>query len=175
MEEYFSPEDIRSLMSRCESDRQRIILFLMYNYGLTIDEALEIKSGQFMIKPDFILFNFTRKLTGKAHTYKIQFENFRLFYRVLNKLQAHEPLLHKDKNLPISDSMLKKDLFDLAVTINKKITPGLLFESHLYWLFRKGISFAQAVEEYGIALSGKPFKVWESAMLSGRLWPFLLE
>ena len=175
MEDYFSPEDIRSLMSRCESDRQRIILFLMYNYGLTTDEALEIKSGQFMIKPDFIYFNFTRKLTGKAHTYKIQFENFRLFYRVLNKLQAHEPLLHKDKNLPISDSMLKKDLFDLAVTINKKITPGLLFESHLYWLFRKGISFAQAVEEYGIALSGKPFKVWESAMLSGRLWPFLLE
>ena len=175
MEEYFSPEDIRALMSRCESDRQRIILFLMYNYGLTIDEALEIKSGQFMIKPDYIYFNFTRKLTGKAHTYKIQFENFRLFYRVLNKLQAHEPLLHKDKNLPISDSMLKKDLFDLAVTINKKITPGLLFESHLYWLFRKGISFAQAVEEYGIALSGKPFKVWESAMLSGRLWPFLLE
>ncbi len=175
MEEYFSPDDIRALMSRCESDRQRIILFLMYNYGLTIDEALEIKSGQFMIKPDFIYFNFTRKLTGKAHTYKIQFENFRLFYRVLNKLQAHEPLLHKDKNLPISDSMLKKDLFDLAVTINKKITPGLLFESHLFWLFRKGISFAQAVEEYGIALSGKPFKVWESAMLSGRLWPFLLE
>ncbi len=175
MEEYFSPEDIRALMSRCESDRQRIILFLMYNYGLTIDESLEIKSGQFMIKPDFIYFNFTRKLTGKAHTYKIQFENFRLFYRVLNKLQAHEPLLHKDKNLPISDSMLKKDLFDLAVTINKKITPGLLFESHLYWLFRKGISFAQAVEEYGIALSGKPFKVWENAMVSGRLWPFLLE
>ena len=175
MEEYFSPDDIRALMSRCESDRQRIILFLMYNYGLTIDEALEIKSGQFMIKPDFIYFNFTRKLTCKAHTYKIQFENFRLFYRVLNKLQAHEPLLHKDKNLPISDSMLKKDLFDLAVTINKKITPGLLFESHLFWLFRKGISFAQAVEEYGIALSGKPFKVWESAMLSGRLWPFLLE
>jgi hypothetical protein len=175
MEEYFSPEDIRGLMSRCESDRQRLILFLMYNYGLTTDEAVEIKSGQFMIKPDFIYFNFTRKLSGKSHTYKIQFENFRLFYRILNKLQDHEPLLHKDKNVPISDAILRKDLFDLAVTINKKITPGLLFESHLFWLFRKGVSFAQAVEEYGIALSGKPFKVWEKAMVSGRLWPFLLE
>ncbi len=128
-----------------------------------------------MIKPDFIYFNFTRKLSGKSHTYKIQFENFRLFYRILNKLQDHEPLLHKDKNVPISDAILRKDLFDLAVTINKKITPGLLFESHLFWLFRKGVSFAQAVEEYGIALSGKPFKVWEKAMVSGRLWPFLLE
>ena len=175
MEDFFSPEDIRTFMSRCESDRQRIILFLLYNYGLTIDEALEIKSGQFMIKPDYLRFNFTRKLTGKTHTYKIQFENFRLFYRVLNKLQANEPILHKDKNLPISEGLIKKDLFDLAVTMNRKITPGQLFDSHLYWLFKKGVSFAQAVEEYGISLSGKPFKIWESAILSGRLWPFLLE
>jgi hypothetical protein len=175
MDEYFSPEDIRALMNRCESDRQRIILFLMYNYGLTSAEATEIKAGQFMIKPDYLRFNFTRKLTGKTHTYKIQFEHFRLFYRVLSKLQDHEPLLHKDKNIPISDTILKKDLFDLAVIINRKVTPPLLFESHLYWLFRKGVSFAQAVEEYGIALSGKPFKIWENAMLAGRLWPFLLE
>jgi len=175
MEDYFSPEEIRALMSRCESDRQRVILFLLYNYGLTIDEALDVKGGQFMLKPDYVLFNFTRKLTGKTHTYKIQFDNYRLFFRVLNKLQAHEPILHKDKNLPISDAMVKKDLFDLAVIMNRKITPGQLFDSHLYWLFRKGISFAQAVEEYGLSLSGKPFKVWESAMLSGRLWPFLLE
>jgi integrase len=175
MEEFFSPEEIRALMSRCESDRQRIILFLLYNYGLTIDEALELKAGQFIVKPDLIRFNFTRKLTGKAHSYKIQFENYRLFYRVLNKLQDHEPLLHKDKNLPISDAMIKKDLFDMAVTLNRKITSGQLFDSHLYWLFRRGVSFAQAVEEYGLTLSGKPFKVWENAMLAGRLWPFLLE
>lgn len=175
MEDFFSPEEIRALMVRCDSDRQRVILFLLYNYGLTIEEALELKAGQFMVKPDYVRFNFTRKQTGKAHSYKIQFENYRLFYRVLNKLQDHEPLLHKDKNLPISDAMVKKDLFDLAVTMNKKITPGQLFDSHLYWLFRKGVSFAQAVEEYGIALSGKPFKVWESAMLTGRLWPYLLE
>ncbi len=175
MEDYFSPEEIRTLMSRCESDRQRIILFLLYNYGLTLDEALDVKSGQFMKKPDYLLFNFTRKLTGKSHTYKIQFENFRLFYRVLSKLQDHEPLLHKDKNLPISDTIIKKDLFDLAITMNRKITAAQLFESHLYWLFRKGVSYAQAVEEYGLSLSGKPFKIWESAILSGRLWPILLE
>ena len=175
MEEFFSPDEIRALMSRCESDRQRVILFLFYNYGLTIEEALDLKAGQFMLKPDYVLFNFTRKLTGKMHTYKIQLENYRLFYRILNKLQAHEPLLHKDKNLPISDAMVKKDLFDLAITLNRKITPSQLFDSHLYWLFRKGVSFAQAVEEYGISLSGKPFKVWESAMASGRLWPYLLE
>jgi hypothetical protein len=175
MEDFFSPEEIRTLMSRCESDRQRIILFLLYNYGLTVEEALEIKSGQFMLKPDYLRLNFTRKLTGKTHSYKIQFDNYRLFYRVLSKLQTHEPVLHKDKNMPISDSVLKKDLFDLAVTINRKVTPGILFDSHLYWLFRKGVSFAQAVEEYGISLSGRPFKIWESAMLSGRLWPFLLE
>jgi integrase len=175
MEDFFSPEDIRAFMARCDSDRQRIILFLLYNYGLTIEEAIEIKSGQFIIKPDYLRFNFTRKLTGKTHSYKIQFENFRLFYRMLNKLQAHETVLHKDKNLPVSEGLIKKDLFDLAVTVNRKITPGQLFDSHLYWLFRKGVSFSQAVEEYGISLSGKPFKVWESAMLSGRLWPFLLE
>ena len=175
MEDFFSPEEIRALMSRCESDRQRVILFLFYNYGLTIEEALDVKAGQFMLKPDSVLFNFTRKQTGKTHTYKIQFDNYRLFYRVLNKLQDHEPLLHKDKNLAISDAMVKKDLFDMAVAMNRKITPGLLFDSHLFWLFRKGVSFAQAVEEYGISLSGKPFKVWESAMVTGRLWPFLLE
>ena len=175
MEEFFSPEEIRALMGRCESDRQRIILFLLYNYGLTIEESLELKAGQFMLKPDFVRFNFIRKLTGRAHSYKIQFENYRLFYRVLNKLQDHEPLLHKDKNLPISDAMVKKDLFDMAIALNRKITPSQLFESHLYWLFRRGVSFAQAVEEYGIPLSGKPFKVWEQAMLAGRLWPFLLE
>ena len=175
MEEFFSPDEIRALMSRCESDRQRVILFLFYNYGLTIEEALDLKAGQFMLKPDYVLFNFTRKLTGRMHTYKIQLENYRLFYRILNKLQAHEPLLHKDKNLPISDAMVKKDLFDLAIALNRKITPNQLFDSHLYWLFRKGVSFAQAVEEYGISLSGKPFKVWESAMASGRLWPYLLE
>jgi len=175
MEDFFSPEEIRALMVRCESDRQRIILFLLYNYGLTIEEALDLKARQFIIRPDYIVFNFTRKQTRKDHSYKIQFENYRLFYRVLNKLQDHEPLLHKDKNLRISDAMVKKDLFDLAVTMNRKITPGQLFDSHLFWLFRKGVSFAQAVEEYGISLSGKPFKIWESAMLSGRLWPFLLE
>jgi integrase len=175
MEEFFSPDEIRALMSRCESDRQRVILFLLYNYGLTIDEALELKAGQFIVKPDLIRFNFTRKLTGKTHSYKIQFENYRLFYRVLNKLQDYEPLLHKDKNLPISDAMVKKDLFDMAVTLNRKITAGQLFDSHLYWLFRRGVSFSQAVEEYGIPLSGKPFKVWEEAMVAGRLWPFLLE
>ena len=175
MEDFFSPEEIRALMVRCESDRQRIILFLLYNYGLTIDEALDLKAGQFMINPDYVRFNFTRKQTGKVHSYKIQFENYRLFYRVLNKLQDHEPLLHKDKHLRISDAMVKKDLFDLAVTMNRKITPGQLFDSHLFWLFKRGISYAQAVEEYGVSLSGKPFKIWESAMLSGRLWPFLLE
>jgi integrase len=175
MMEYFSPDEIRVMISRCVSDRQRLILFLLYNYGLTSDEAVDLKSGQFMLKPDYLLFNFTRKLTNKTHTFKIQNENFRLFYRVLNKLQDHEPILHKDKNLPISDVILRKDLFDLAIVINKKITRTQLFESHLYWLFRKGVSFAQAVEEYGIALSGKPFKVWENAMLSGRLWPILLE
>jgi len=175
MEEFFSPDEIRALMSRCESDRQRVILFLLYNYGLSIDEALELKAGQFIVKPDLIRFNFTRKLTGKTHSYKIQFENYRLFYRVLNKLQDYEPLLHKDKNLPISDAMVKKDLFDMAVTLNRKITAGQLFDSHLYWLFRRGVSFSQAVEEYGISLSGKPFKVWEDAMVAGRLWPFLLE
>ncbi len=175
MEDFFSPEEIRAMMVRCESDRQRIILFLLYNYGLTIDEALDLKASQFVVLPDFIRFSFARKLNGKAHTYKIKYENYRLFYRVLNKLQAHEPLLHKDKNLPISDAMVKKDLFDLAITMNRKITPGQLFDSHLFWLFRKGVSFAQAVEEYGISLSGKPFKVWEQAMVSGRLWPFLLE
>ena len=162
-------------MNRCESDRQRIILFLLYNYGLSVDEALDLKSGQFMIKPDYLLFNFTRKITGKLHTYKIQFENFRLFYRVLHKLQAHEPLLHKDKNLPVTETILRKDLFDLAIVMNRKITTNQLFESHLYWVFRKGVSYAQAVEEYGLSLSGKPFKIWESAMLSGRLWPVLLE
>ena len=175
MEEYFSPEEIRALVVRCETDRQRVILFLLYNYGLTIDEALDLKAGQFMVKPDYVLFNFTRKNTGKVHTYKIQLDNYRLFYRILNKLQDHEPVLHKDKNLPISDAMVKKDLFDLAVTMNKKITPGQLFDSHLYWLFRRGVSFAQAVEEYGLTLSGKPFKVWENAMMTGRLWPVLLE
>jgi integrase len=175
MEEFFSPDEIRALISRCESDRQKIILFLLYNYGLTIDEALDLKAGQFVVKPDLIRFNFTRKLTGKTHSYKIQFENYRLFYRVLNKLQDYEPLLHKDKNLPISDAMVKKDLFDMAVTMNRKITAGQLFDSHLYWLFRRGVSFSQAVEEYGISLSGKPFKVWEDAMVAGRLWPFLLE
>lgn len=175
MEDYFSPEEIRTFMSRCESDRQRIILFLLYNYGLTIDEAMELKASQFMIKPDFLFFNFTRKLTGKRHTYKIQFENFRLFYRVLNKLQDHETVLHKDKNLPVSETILRKDLFDLAVVMNRKITTIDLFDSHLYWIFRKGVSFAQAVEEYGLSLSGKPFKIWENAMLTGRLWPVLLE
>ena len=175
MDDYFSPEEIRTLMSRCESDRQRIILFLLYNYGLTVEEALELKSGQFMKKPDYLLFNFTRRLTGRSHTYKIQYENYRLFYRTLSKLQDQETILHKDKNLPISDTILRKDLFDLAVMMNRKITAPQLFESHLFWLFRKGVSFAQAVEEYGLSLSGKPFKIWESAMLSGRLWPFLLE
>jgi integrase len=175
MEDYFSPEEIRTLISRCDSDRQRIVLFLLYNYGLSVAEAAELKAGQFMLKPDYILFNFSRRLTGKSHTYKIQFENSRLLYRVLSKLQDHEPLLHKDKNLPISESIIKKDLFDLAVTMNRKITDAQLFESHLFWLFRKGVSFAQAVEEYGLALSGKPFKIWENAMLSGRLWPVLLD
>lgn len=175
MEDFFSPEEIRALMVRCDTDRQRIILFLLYNYGLTIEEALDLKAGQFIVNPDTIRFHFTRKINGKSHTYKIKFENYRLFYRVLNKLQAHEPLLHKDKNQPISEAMIKKDLFDMAITMNRKITFEQLFDSHLYWLFRKGVGFAQAVEEYGISLSGKPFKIWESAMASGRMWPFLLE
>ena len=175
MEEFFSPEEIRLFINRCEADRQRVILFLIYNYGISIEEALELKAGQFMVKQDYILFNFTRKITLKQHTYKIQGEGYRFFYRVLNKLQDHEPLLHKDKNLPISEAMIKKDLFDLAIIMNKKITPGQLFESHLFWLFRKGVSFSQAVEEYGIPISGKHFKVWESAIMAKRLWPFLLE
>jgi len=175
MEEFFSPDEVRVFLSRCESDRQRVILFLVYNYGISIEEAIEIKAGQFMVKPDYILFNFTRKVTAKQHTYKIQGDNYRLFYRALNKLKDYEPILHKDKNLPISEAMVKKDLFDLAVIMNKKITPGQLFDSHLFWLFRRGVSFSQAVEEYGIAISGKPFKVWESAMVAKRLWPFLLE
>jgi len=175
MEEYFSPEEIRSFMGRCDSDRQRIILFLFYNYGLTIEEAIELKAGQFMRKPDYLLFNFTRKLTKKAHTYKIQYENYRLFYRVLNKLQDHEPLLHKDKSGPVTEAIVKSDLFDLAVVLNRKITVSQLFDSHLYWIFRKGVGFSQAVEEYGISISGRPFKVWESAMMAGKMWPFLLE
>jgi len=90
-------------------------------------------------------------------------------------LQDHETVLHKDKNLPVSETILRKDLFDLAVVMNRKITTIDLFDSHLYWIFRKGVSFAQAVEEYGLSLSGKPFKIWENAMLTGRLWPVLLE
>ena len=162
-------------MGRCETDRQRIILFLIYNYGLTIVEAIDIKASQLLLKQDYLLFNFTRKLTRKAHTYKIQFENYRLFYRIVNKLQAHEPLLHRDKKTPVTEAILNKDLFDIAIVINKKITAENLFESHLYWLFRKGVSFSQAVEEYGLSLTGRPFKVWENAMMAGRLWPFLLE
>jgi hypothetical protein len=175
MEEFFSPDEVRLFMSRCESDRQRVILFLIYNYGISIEEAVQIKAGQFMVKPDYILLNFAREITAKQHTYKIQGENYRLFYRALNKLQAHEPLLHKDKNLPISEAMVRKDLFDLSIIMNRKIAPGQLFDSHLFWLFRRGVSFSQAVEEYGISISGKPFKVWERAMVAKRLWPFLLE
>ena len=175
MEDFFSPDDIRSFMGRCESDRQRIILFLIYNYGFTVEEALEVKAGQFMRKPDYLLFNFTRKLTRKAHTYKIQFENYRLFYRVLIKLQDQDPILNRDKNIPITEAILNKDLFDLAVIFNKKITPELLFECHLFWLFRKGVGFSQAVAEYGLPISGRPFKIWEAAMMAGKLWPFLLE
>jgi hypothetical protein len=37
------------------------------------------------------------------------------------------------------------------------------------------VAYSQAVEEYGIPLSGKPFKIWENAMVAKRLWPFLLE
>lgn len=175
MDEFFSPDEIRLLMSRCESDRQRVLLFLFYNYGLSIQEALELKAGQFMVKPDFILFNFTRKITQKQHTFKIQGENYRIFYRILYKLQDHEPVLHKDKNLPITENTIHKDLFDLAILLNKKITPELLFESHLYGLFRRGVSFSEAVEEYGIPISGRHFKIWENARLAKRLWPFLLE
>ena len=175
MEEFFSPDDIRSFMGRCESDRQRIILFLCYNYGLTIEEALDVKAGQFMRKPDYLLFNFTRKSTKKPHTYKIQFENYRLVYRVLIKLQDQDPMLNRDKNIAITEAILSKDLFDLAVIFNKKITHEILFESHLYWLFRKGVGLSQAVAEYGIPFSGRPFKIWEAAMKAGKLWPFLLE
>ncbi len=128
-----------------------------------------------MVKPDYILFNFTRSETGKQHTYKIQNENYRIFYRALNKLQAHEPLLHKDKNQPVSETMANKDLFDLAIIMNRKITASQLFESHLFWLFRRGVTYSQAVEEYGIPLSGRTFKIWENAMVAKRLWPFLLE
>jgi hypothetical protein len=175
MDEYFSPEEIRSFMSRCETDRQRLILFLIYNYGLSLEDILDIKAGQLMFKPDYILFNYSKKATGKQRTVKIQSENYRLFYRVGNKLQAHEALLHKDKNVPISESMVKKDLFDLAVIMNRKITLSQLFDSHLYWIFRKGVNFSQAVEEYGISLSGKPFKIWQDALTAGRHWPLLLE
>ncbi|MEI6140945.1 MAG: hypothetical protein WCP85_16875 [Mariniphaga sp.] len=175
MEDFYSPDDIRSFMGRCESDRQRIILFLCYNYGLTIEEALDVKAGQFMRKPDYLLFNFTRKSTKKPHTYKIQFENYRLFYRVLIKLQDQDPVLNRDKNIAITEAILSKDLFDLAVIFNKKITHEILFESHLYWLFRRGVGFSQAVAEYGIPFAGRPFKIWEAAMMAGKLWPFLLE
>ncbi len=175
MEKFFSPEEVRILINKCVSERQKIILFLIYNYGISIEEAIDIKAGQFMVKPDNILFNFTRKLTNKQHTYKIQGDNYRTFYRAIHKLQAHEPLLYKDKNLPVTAVTVKKDLFDLAITMNRKITYEQLFESHLFWLFRRGVTYSQAVEEYGIPLSGKPFKIWESAMMAKRLWPFLLE
>ena len=175
MDEFFSPDEIRLFLSRCESDRQRVILFLIYNYGISIDGIIDLKAGQFMVKPDFILFNFTRRNNQKQHTYKIQGENYRIFYRILYKLQAHEPVIHKDKNLPVSENIINKDLFDLAVIMNKKITPELLFESHLFGLFRRGVSFSEAVEEYGIPISGRPFKIWENARLAKRLWPMLLE
>ncbi len=175
MEEFFSPEEVRLFINKCETDRQRIILFLIYNFGISPEEAVDIKAGQFMTKADYILFNFTRRLTQKQHTYKIQGENYRMFYRALNKLQTSDPLLHRDKNLPVSEAIIKKDLFDLAVIMNRKITVGRLFDSHLFWLFRRGVTYSQAVEEYGIPLSGKPFKIWENAMMAKRLWPFLLE
>jgi hypothetical protein len=175
MEDFFSPDEIRSFMGRCESDRQRIILFLCYNYGFTVEEALETKAGQFMRKPDYLLFNFTRKLTKKQHTYKIQFENYRLFYRVLIKLSDQDPILNRDKNIAITEAILSKDLFDLAIIFNRKITHEILFESHLYWLFRKGVGFSQAVTEYGLPIKGRPFQIWEEAMKVGKLWPFLLE
>ncbi len=175
MEDYFSPEEIRNFMSRCETDRQRLILFLIYNYGMSLEEILEIKAAQFMLKQDYILFNFTRKLTGKQRTVKIQFENYRLIYRVVNKLQAHEPLLNKDKNLPVTEATVKKDLFDLAIIMNRKIALEQIFDGHLYWLFRRGVTFSQAVEEYGISLTGRPFAIWQDALAAGRLWPYLLE
>jgi hypothetical protein len=175
MEEFFSPEEVRLFINKCETDRQKIILFLIYNYGITVEEAIDIKASQFMVKSECILFNFKRKSTHKQHTYKIQGENYRMFYRAVNKLQAGEPLLHKDKNLPISEAMVDKDMFDLAVTMNRKITTAQLFNSHLFWLFRRGVTYSQAVEEYGLPLSGSSFKIWESAMMAKRLWPFLLE
>lgn len=175
MNEYFAPDDVKNFMSRATSDRQRIILFLGYNYGITIQEMLQLKAGHFMVGQEAILFNFSRAKTEKKHTYKVQHENYRLLYRVLNRMQAHEPLLHKDKMKPVSEALIKKDLFDLAVIVNRKVTPSSLFDSHLYWVFRRGVSYAQAVEEYGVSLTGKPFSIWEKANLDGRIWPFLLE
>lgn len=175
MSDYFSPDEVRNFISRASNDRQRLILFLTYNYGISVNEMMAISANQFMIKRDFILFNFTRKKTNKKHTYKIIGDNYRLFYRVIKKLQPHDPLLHKDKNLPISEALLKKDLFDLAVETNRKITPGAIFDSHLYWLFKRGMSFSQAVEEYGIPLTGRQFKIWEQAVADGRVWPLLLD
>ncbi|GET29489.1 hypothetical protein [Prolixibacter sp. SD074] len=175
MDEFFSPDDVRNFMNRSTTDRQRLILFLIYNYGITVPEMIQITSAQFMVKREFIIFKFIRESTKKEHHYKIQFENYRLFYRVLKDLQDHEALLHKDKNQSVSEALIKNDLFDVAVTMNQKITAGSLFDSHLFWLFRKGVSFPQAVAEYGISMSGKPYKIWEKAMLAGMQWPYLLE
>ena len=175
MEEYLSPDEIRSLISRCESDRQKLILYLIYNYGLTPDELIEIKASQFMLKQDLIMFNLYRKFSGKTRTLKLQADTYRLFYRALQKLQAGDPLLHREKAQPVSEAILQKDIFDLAILLNRKITIEQLFESHLYWMFRRGVNFAQAVEEYGITLSGRPFEIWQDAQKAGKYWPNLLD
>jgi hypothetical protein len=90
-------------------------------------------------------------------------------------LSDQDPILNRDKNIAITEAILSKDLFDLAIIFNRKITHEILFESHLYWLFRKGVGFSQAVTEYGLPIKGRPFQIWEEAMKTGKLWPFLLE
>ncbi|MCT4673426.1 MAG: hypothetical protein ACPGSG_02880 [Prolixibacteraceae bacterium] len=175
MSNYITPKEIQHVINRVKEDQTKVIIFLIYNYGMTPEDITSLIRRNFIIKNQIIRIHFERKKTQSSHVFKIPDYFTSTIYGILKKRDDKQPLLLGANRKRMSITTLENRLFQETLLQNKKLDFKTLWESHLFWIFRKGYNFSEAMKEYGLCHEDNEWEIWEEATKEKRVFPRLLD
>ncbi|QZT36833.1 tyrosine-type recombinase/integrase [Halosquirtibacter xylanolyticus] len=175
MSNYISPKEIKQVINRTSDDQTKIIIFFIYNYGMTPEDVVQLTRRNFIIQNQVVRIQFDRIKTQTKHVFRIPDYFTQTLYKVLSRRKEKQPFFVGTNRKAMSAATLENRLFDETLHQNKKLDPRSLWESHLFWIFRKGYNFSEATKEYGIKHEDKEWSIWEEATQEKRVFPRLLD
>ncbi|QZE14716.1 tyrosine-type recombinase/integrase [Halosquirtibacter laminarini] len=175
MEKYISPKVIKQIIYRTEDIQTQLIIFFIYNYGMRPIDILKLSRRNFIIKDQKIRIQFQRIKTATNHVFKIPDYFVQTIYKHIVKRKDNEPLFKGTNKKRMTEVTLENRLFQETLKQNKNLASETLWNSHLYWVFRKRYTLEEAIKEYNITKNSKAWKIWDDANCEKCSYPRLLD